>query len=544
MAEGARLAAQAEKDMTLAEALVSCRKGVFWSLIFTSAIIMEGFDLALLSGFYAFPQFLEAYGEKNDGSNKHELPPSWQTALSAGAMLGQIIGLSVAGLVAPKIGYKRTMIGALILMIAFIFIPFFAHSLNTLFFGEIMQGIPYGIFETMPAAYVTEIAPLVLRPYITTWANMCWVLGQLLAAGVLKGFLTMKGEWAYRIPFAMQWFWPVPILCAVILAPESPWWLERNGRSAQAQQSLQRLTSFDTQTTQNMLELIKHTVAAQDRNEAYQKQREQQQPRRGRCGKCFKNSNRRRTEISCLAWASQSLCGSNLMAFAPYFFTVAGLSTDHAYTLQLVGMALGACGVIGSWLLMAHAGRRTIYVWGLFLLFLLLLTIGLLAAFASKIDGVSWSIAILLLLYIVVYDLTVGPCCYCIVTEFPSVRLRAATVALARICYNACGILSVTINPRMLNSLGWNWGPKCTLLWAALCFLCWLWAFWRLPEPKGRSEGELDMLFQQKIKARHFKHQQLDPFHFEILNDKPAKSTTTPWRTFSGRTLGEKVITS
>lgn len=48
-------------------------------------------------------------------------------------------------------------------------------------------------------------------------------MGQLLAAGVLKGMLTVTGSLAYRIPFAIQWIWPVPIFIIVFFAPESPW---------------------------------------------------------------------------------------------------------------------------------------------------------------------------------------------------------------------------------------------------------------------------------------------------------------------------------
>ncbi|KAI1492029.1 sugar transporter-domain-containing protein [Biscogniauxia mediterranea] len=436
MTDGAKVAARAEKEMTLGQALKSCRKGIFWSLIFTSAIIMEGFDLALLSGFYAFPQFLEAYGEKTK-DNKYELPPSWQTALSAGAMIGQIAGLSVAGLAAQRIGYRKTMIGALVLMIAFVFIPFFARTLRELFVGEVMQGIPWGVFSTMPAAYASEVSPLVLRPYVTTWANMCWVVGQLVAAGVLRGFLADDTEWAYRVPFALQWTWPVPILALILFAPEPPWWLERNGQSDEARLSLGKLTDYDEETIHRTVELIRHTIAVENRRDPHREAHRSSVWSRARSilstyTECFRGVDRRRTEITCFTWISQSLCGSNLMPFAPYFFTVAGLSTDHAYTLQLVGMVLGALGVIGAWFLMNYTGRRTLYVWGLFILFVLLLTMGLLGAFALTSGGAAWGIAVLLLLYIVAYDLTVGPCCYCIVTEMPSTRLRAATVALAR----------------------------------------------------------------------------------------------------------------
>jgi SP family general alpha glucoside:H+ symporter-like MFS transporter len=57
MTHGARIASEAEKNMTLRQALQRHRKAVLWSLLATTSIIMEGFDLALITGFYAYPAF-------------------------------------------------------------------------------------------------------------------------------------------------------------------------------------------------------------------------------------------------------------------------------------------------------------------------------------------------------------------------------------------------------------------------------------------------------------------------------------------------------
>ena len=54
--------------------------------------------------------------------------------------------------------------------------------------------------------------------------HRCWVFGQFIAAGVNRGCVTRQDQWAYRIPFAIQWMWPIPIAIGVMLAPESPWW--------------------------------------------------------------------------------------------------------------------------------------------------------------------------------------------------------------------------------------------------------------------------------------------------------------------------------
>ena len=41
-------------------------------------------------------------------------------------------------------------------------------------------------------------------------------MGQFISTGVLKGLLDREDQWAYRIPFAIQWFWPIPL--AIITA--------------------------------------------------------------------------------------------------------------------------------------------------------------------------------------------------------------------------------------------------------------------------------------------------------------------------------------
>lgn len=53
--------------------------------------------------------------------------------------------------------------------------------------------------------------------------NLCWVFGQLIATGVLTSMLKRTDEWGYRIPFAIQWMWPLPLIVGICFAPESPW---------------------------------------------------------------------------------------------------------------------------------------------------------------------------------------------------------------------------------------------------------------------------------------------------------------------------------
>jgi SP family general alpha glucoside:H+ symporter-like MFS transporter len=79
--EEAQHAAAEEKSMTLIQAIKLYPKAVGWSVVLSSALIMEGYDLALLGSLYGSPQFNRKYGVYNAKSRKWSVPANWQSAL-------------------------------------------------------------------------------------------------------------------------------------------------------------------------------------------------------------------------------------------------------------------------------------------------------------------------------------------------------------------------------------------------------------------------------------------------------------------------------
>lgn len=113
--------------------------------------------------------------------------------------------------------------------------------------------------------------------------------------------------------------------------------------------------------------------------------------------------------------------------------------------------------------------------------------------------------------------MTVGPVCYSLVAELSSTRLRTKTIVLSRNVYNVFGIVNGVITPYMLNPTAWNWGAKSGFFWFGLNTLCLTWTYFRLPEPKGRTYGELDILFSNKVSARKFRNTDATQFHGETV---------------------------
>ncbi|KIW69256.1 hypothetical protein PV04_05141 [Phialophora macrospora] len=505
-------AAARERKMGLFEGVRLYPKAIFFSLALSMAVVMEGYDTALLSSFYGLPAFRQRFGQyaglDQNGDPTYQLHASWQNGLSNGTSAAQIIGLFINGIVSERIGYRRTMLGALVSITCCIFVQFFAVNVQMLLAGYILSGLPWGVFQTLTTTYAAEVCPVILRPYLTTYVNLCWVMGQLIAAGILKGFATGKTEWAYRIPYAIQWIWPIPIAIVTLFAPESPWWLVRHGKLDQARATLLKLGSRNANPNFNVedtLAMMIHT------NEL-----EMQQTAGTSYWDCFKGTDLRRTELAVMSWIIQHTSGGPMVGSGVYFMEQAGLAVSDAFSLGVGQSAMGFVGTIASWSLLPYFGRRTLYLSGLTVMLAILVVIGGLGV-PELTTSIGWASGILILVFTFAYDLTIGPVCYSLVAELPSTRLRIKTVVLARNAYLASGLVTSTLQARFINPTAWNWRGQTAFFWMGTNLLSLAWTYFRLPEPKGLTYADMDVLFENRVSARKFRKVPVDPYSSNIL---------------------------
>lgn len=104
-----------------------------------------------------------------------------------------------------------------------------------------------------------------------------------------------------------------------------------------------------------------------------------------------------------------------------------------------------------------------------------------------------------------VYAGTLGPITYTVIAETSSVRLRALSTGVGRAAYYVAEIPMIFLASQMLNATGWNMAGKCGYVWGGTACVCWVSAYFFLPELKNRSYRESDILFARKTPARKFK---------------------------------------
>ncbi|KAL4888884.1 general substrate transporter [Aspergillus ambiguus] len=511
--QDAKAANALEHSMSVREALRSYPSAVVWSVIISMSIIMEGYDTNLIGNFYGYPAFQNQFGQYYPEHHGHQVPQSWQSALGSGGNAGCIIGAFLNGYLIKHFGFKKVFMGALLSMCGFIFVSFFGKTVGVQVAGQVLCGIPWGMFATIGPAYSSELLPMKLRSYLTAYTNMCFAIGQFISAGVLQSLLDRPDQWSYRIPLAVQWVWPAPLLCIAILMPESPWWQVRHGQYDAAEKTVQRLLSKNqNHTSRQVVAMMIHTDHIESEIEAGTSYWD-----------CFKGSNLRRTEIACMTFAGQVLAGSQFAYSGTYFFEQAGMSPSDAYKLGLGGTAIAFVGTVLSWFLMKGFGRRSMYLSGMALMAIYLLLIGMLSL-AHNNRGVVWAQSALCILWLFTFSLTVGPMGWSIAPEVSSTRLRSKTICLARNSYYIAIVAANAIEPYMMNPAAWNWRGKTGFFWFIFAFLTFAWGFFRLPETKDRTFEELDIMFAAGVRTRKFKAYHVDAYAENLsIKDRAAE---------------------
>ncbi|KAM0276285.1 hypothetical protein ACHAQH_006915 [Verticillium albo-atrum] len=502
-----------------AEALLS-RKELFnrywpaavYSMLLSLALVMEGMDVGLINNFFAHDAYLKKFGWPGpDG--KLQISAKWQGAIGAGNNCGSIIGLLINGYLQARFGSRKVYMGAMVTMGATIFILFFSNSVGMLVAGNVICGIPWGIFQTLTTAYAAEICPAAMRGYLTAWVSMCWGAGSFLATGVLRGSLNLKGDAGWRVPYGLQWVWVPPLFLVGFLAPESPWYLIRRERVAEAEKSLRRLARKGHYTEQSMAEtiaLMKHTNEMEKVESAEASYKD-----------CFNGTNLRRTGIICMAWLIQMLNGQSITQYAAIMLRSIGMSSTMAFNYNMAIQSVNILATGIAIVLMGKINRRAFYLFGSAGIGACMLVIGIMG-FATSRKKSAIPVAAFLIVVQCIFKVSLGPTTYVVVGETSSSRLRAQTIVLGRAVYVCCGIVVQQINPRMLNSTAdaWNLGAKTGMVYFCLCFVWVFWIYFFLPETRNRSFADIDYLFQKKVNARKFATTPIDLFEFTQPDSK------------------------
>ena len=120
--------------------------------------------------------------------------------------------------------------------------------------------------------------------------------------------------------------------------------------------------------------------------------------------------------------------------------------------------------------------------------------------------------------------LSIWPASFVITAEVSSLRLRAKTQGIAWATNGVVNFLFSYVTPFIYNTDAGNLKSKIGFVWLGICLLTWVACYFVVPETRGRTPLELDLMFEQGLKAKRFRAWSSDDTI--ILTEKPKNNSS------------------
>ena len=416
----------------------------------------------------------------------------WMHGFTASsALVGCVIGGALSGLLASRLGRKRSLVAAAVLFFVSAvgswrpesgILPYGEASLPLLAsfnIYRILGGIGVGLASAVCPMYIAEISPAKIRGTLVSCNQFAIIFGMLVVYFVnylIRNQLGDTGEAiqaamvsvGWRRMFLSEAFPAATFLLLILFVPETPRYLTLTGRDQKALQVLTRINGAAEARTIHTE--IRRTVHAKtERLFAY--------------GAAV-------ILIGILLSFFQQAIGINVVLYyAPRIFAGMGASGDASMLQTVVMGVVNILFTVVAIFTVDRVGRKPLLIVGS-----AGMMIGMAALAALSFTG---SIGIAALVFIIIYTasfmMSWGPICWVLISEiFPNtIRSQAVAVAVA-----AQWISNFLVSATFPSLSAWSvGGTYCIYALMSLASALFVWKW--VPETKGKTLEEMSKLWRK-----------------------------------------------
>jgi MFS transporter, SP family, sugar:H+ symporter len=322
---------------------------------------------------------------------------------------------------------------------------------------------------------------------------------------------------------------------------QSPRWLIKKGRDADAARALSRLTSLPVDDPEVRSELDEIHLNLKHEEEIGAKSYMD----------CFRNSDNRirfrtLTGISIQAW--QQLTGVNfIFYFGTTFFTNAGIHNPFLISIATSSVNVGMT-LPGIWGVERFGRRRLLLVGavGMTVCEFIIAIIG--STTPSSNQAAQSTLVAFVCFYIAFFASTWGPITWVVTGEIFPLQIRAKAMSLSvasnwlwnwaiayaseypPLVWRVLGaILMYLAAPYLVDSGpgNLNLGTKVFYIWGTTCFCCIVFAYFCIPETKGLSLEQIDVLYKNVAPVHSVSYRKRLLADSTVLSEAKAAAHTT-----------------
>jgi MFS transporter, SP family, xylose:H+ symportor len=437
------------------------------SLVATLGGLLFGYDTAVISGAIGFLR------------TKFSLDAAQMGWTASCALIGCVIGCSIAGLMSDSFGRKKVLILSAILFLVSAIGSAIPRNLTEFIIFRMIGGVGVGMASMLSPLYIAEISPAKIRGRLVSYNQFAIISGMLIVYFV-NYFIASQGNELWNIQYGWRWMFGSEALPALLFllflffVPETPRWLVKYGKSNEAQIILERIGGEEY--SQREVKEIKNSIALESES----------------IFQLFKPGMKLVMVIGIVLAVLQQVTGINVfMYYAPEIFKNLGTSTNTALFQTILIGAFNMGFTIIAIRTVDKIGRKPLMIIGATGMGICLLSLG----FSAYFQQTEIWILIFVLGYISCFALSVGPVTWVILSEIFPTQIRGRAMSIATVCLWAANwVVSQTFpmldeNPWLVKTFHhgfsfWLYGFMCVLL---LLFV------WRIvPETKGKSLEEIE----------------------------------------------------
>ncbi|KAF9075961.1 general substrate transporter [Rhodocollybia butyracea] len=221
------------------------------SFVAGTGFILFGYDQGVMSALLTANQFEKVFPQVVV-SDAHPNHATLQSFLVAIYEIGCLIGALSTLFIGDRFGRKRTIaLGCSIMTIGAI-IQASSFSYAQLAFARTLTGVGNGLNTSTVPAYHAECSPPKSR------GSLIMIEGSLITLGIMISFWASNSSAQWRVPIALQILFALIVVFALPMLPESPRWLMKVGRPAEAMAVISALE--DNPHTDPSVQLTFHAV--------------------------------------------------------------------------------------------------------------------------------------------------------------------------------------------------------------------------------------------------------------------------------------------
>ncbi|KAI0771581.1 general substrate transporter [Trametes elegans] len=444
-----------------------------------------GYDQGVMSALLTAKQFEDVFPQVvvDDAHPNHATLQSFVVAIyEIGCLIGALANLWVG----DWLGRRKTIVAGGVIMIIGAILQTTSFSYAQMVVARIITGLGNGLNTSTVPSYHAECSPAARR------GSLIMIEGSLITFGIMISywldfaFYWVSGSSAqWRVPISLQIIFAVIMIAGISFLPESPRWLAKHGRNAEALAVISALDGkpITDPQVQQTYHGIREAISAESQFTS------DKTPLR----ELFTNGrsqNFRRAALGVVVQCFQQISGINLITYyATLLFERLGIDDTKA---RIIAAANGTEYFLASLIaivLIDRVGRRPLMLFGAVGQ---MVTMVLLAILGS-IDTSGTQVASAVLLFVFNSFFAIGwlGMTWLYPAEIVGLRIRAPANAFSTASNWTFNFMVVMVTGPSFNNIGWG----TYIVFAALNAFIVPVVYFFFPETAGRSLEDMDVVF-------------------------------------------------